>query len=318
MKRRILAILIIAAIIVVFAVACGEKSTREPGDPAKALFITQSDASQRFALEEFQRLKGEFDIEVDMVSGENDLSAEIAGIDRAISEKYDVIFINSANIEEVLPALKRAKDAGIIVGLFSSGLPSGQAGDNVMDFFCGSDEFLSGITVGEFISAQFPDGANVVEVGGPAGHATQIQLHNGFAAGVADNINILASQNSGGGWSSGEARQIMEIFLTQYGDDIDIVWCHWDDGAYGVIEATQAAGRYDIFIIGVGGNSVSYQNVLDGLQQLSVSQNYSNMVRRSLQNARTLLDGGSVSQINIIPMDMITPDTINNFAKPEW
>lgn len=319
MKRRIPAIFLVISFIVILATACGDDiSERQPGDSARALFITQSDASQKFSWEEFVRLQEEFSIEVEMVSGDNDTAAEIDGIERAISEEYDVIFINSSDITAVIPALTRAKEAGIIVGLFSSGLPQGHTGENVMNFFCGSDYFLSGMTAGELVSSHFPYGANAVGIGGPENDAVHVQLHNGFSAGIASNINMLATENNTGYLSVNESRQIMEEFLKEFGNDINIVWCHRDEYANGAIEAVQEANRNDIFIIGVGGTGTGFRNVRDGLQALSIAQNYSSMARRSLQNARTLLDGGSVPEVNIIPMEMITLDTIDNFITPDW
>jgi len=319
MKRRILAIFLVAALIAAFTAACGkDEPERQPGDPAKALFITRTDAPFRFIQSEFDKLLDEFGIEVDIVAADNGTVAEIDGIERAAKEGYDVIFINSSDITEVVPALAQANEEGLIIGLFSSNLPQGNAGNSIVDFFCGPDYFLTGMTAGEFVSGVFLEGANAVEIGGPVGDTIQTQLHNGFSAGIADNIDLLATQNSTGYFNTNEAREIMDGFLSQFADDINIVWCHSDGIAASVIDATQAAGRTDIFIIGVGGSGIGYRNVRDGLQSLSISQNYTSMVRRSLQNARALLDGGSVPQVNIIPMDFITQDTIDNFTTPDW
>ena len=316
MKRCIPALLIFVSLIIVLA-ACGDKDTeRQPGDPAKALFITVPDASQRFALSEFKRLNDDFDIDVEMFSA-NNTPAEIDGIERAVADGYDVIFINSSNVTAVIPALTAAKEAGVIIGLFSAGLPEGQPGEDFIDFFCGPDYFLSGMMAGEYISSLFIAGANVAEIGGPEGNAMQTQLQNGFYAGLADNIDLLDSQNCTG-WSVEHAYRIMEDFMARFGADLNIVWCHWDDGANSVIEAALAAGRSDIMVVGVGGTGVGFRNVRDGLQAMTVGINYSNIVRRSMQNARTLLDGGAVPMVNIIPMDLITGDTIDNFHFPDW
>jgi len=320
MKKRILAILLAVALVTVLAAACGDSggAERQPGDSARAMFITQamSNPSQAFSWKEFQRLMGDFNIEMTQRSGENEVAVEIAGIEEAIDEGYDVIFINPSNIDAVIPALTRASEAGIIIGMFSSELP--EEHQNIRDFFCGSDDFEGGKLAGQFVSERFPNGANFVEVGGQAGHDAQIKRHDGFRAGIAANIIELGSQNCPGGWNAHEARAIMEDFLVQFGDDIDIVWCHWDNGASAVIEAAQAAGRNDIFIIGVDGNSTGYQQVKDGTQALSVGQSFTNMARQSLQNARTMLDGGTVPAVNIIPMDMVTIENVNDLPWPEW
>jgi ribose transport system substrate-binding protein len=321
MKKRLLAILLVAALVVVLAAGCngaGSQPDRQPGDPARAMFITQamSNASQAFSWSEFQRLMGDFNIEMSVAAGENEVAVEIEGIERAIAERYDVIFINPSNIDAVVPALTRAREAGIIIGMFSSELA--QEHQHIRHFFAGSDDFEGGRLAGQFVSARFPDGANVVEVGGQAGHDAQIKRHDGFRAGIADNIIIIDSQNAPGGWNAHEARGIMEDFLITHGDAIDIVWCHWDHGASAVIEAAQAAGRDDIFIIGVDGNATGYRQVMEGTQALSVGQSFTNMAHQSLQNARILLDGGNVPEVNIIPMDMVTIENVHDLPFPDW
>ncbi|MDR0498092.1 MAG: substrate-binding domain-containing protein, partial [Treponema sp.] len=140
-----------------------------PG-PYRAAFVTQamSNESQAFSWKEFQRLAPQYEFSMRMFAGENEPAVEVAGIEQAIAERYDAIFINPSSIESIIPAITRAKQAGIIVGMFSSLLPPEY--QHLMDFFCGSDDFLGGEQAGKFVSENFPGGANFVEVGGQAGH----------------------------------------------------------------------------------------------------------------------------------------------------
>jgi len=320
MKKRILAILLVVAMAVVLLAACdgGGGAARQPGDSARGIFITQdlSNASQNFSADEFKRLMGNYNIELQIAGG--DVADNNRNIDLAIAEKMDMIFINPNDIEAVIPGLTRAREAGIIVGLFSSQPPTD---DYPFDFFAGSDDEKGGIQAGEFVSTQFPNGANFVEVGGQAGHIAATKRYDGFRQGIAANIIELDSQFVPGPWQTDEARTIMEGFLVAY-DNIDIVWCHWDNGASGVIEAAQAAGRLDeIFIIGYDGNSTGYQQVKDGVQALSVGQSFTNMAMKCLELARKMLDGGTLSaneRISWIPVDMVTRDTIDSFPWPAW
>jgi ABC-type sugar transport system substrate-binding protein len=96
------------------------------------------------------------------------------------------------------------------------------------------------------------------------------------------------------------------------------VFCHWDNGASGVIQALQNANMQNVFVIGVDGNRTGYAQVRAGTQGLSVGQSFTNMAEKSLENARTMLSGGTVPAINFIPLDMVTADTINNFVEPDW
>ena len=284
----------------------------------KAAFVTQamSNASQAFSWKEFQRLAPEFGFQMRLFAGENEPAVEVAGIEQAIAEKYDAIFINPSNVEAIIPAITKAKHAGIIVGMFSSMLP--EEYQPLMDFFCGSDDFLGGQQAGQFISHRFPNGANFVEVGGQSGHDAQIKRYDGFRAGIASNIRILDSKSCPTGWNTDEAQAIMEDFIARFGNQIDGVWCHWDNGATGVIQALQSAGMNDVFVAGYDGNKTGYAQVRAGIQALSVGQSFTNMAMRSLANARAMKLGASVPKINWIPVDMVTKELINSFQQPDW
>jgi len=291
---------------------------RQHGDlPFRAAFVTQamSNPSQAFSWAEFQRLAPSHGFRMTMFAGENEPAVEVAGIEQAIAMGYDAIFINPSSIESIIPAITRAQQAGIIVAMFSSQLPPEH--QHLMTFFVGSDDFLGGQQAGQYVSQRFPQGARVVEVGGQAGHAAQINRRDGFRAGMAQNITILDSQNPSG-WNAPEAMAIMEDFIVRFGNQIDVVFCHWDNGATGVIQALNNAGMHGVFVIGVDGNMNGFAQVRDGTQGLSVGQNFTNMVNQSLANARGVLDGFTVPHINFIPLDIITADTIDRFQTPPW
>jgi ribose transport system substrate-binding protein len=324
MKKRTLSVLLTLLVVLVAMAACGNRGSSGPAttdggrQTFKAAFITQamSNESQAFSWREFQRLAVEHGFEMSVFAGENEPAVEFDGVLTAIANGYDAIFVNPSSIEGIIPALQQAKDAGLIVGMFSSVLPQEHRG--VKHFFVGSDDYLGGVQAGEFVSQNFPNGANFVEVGGQAGHSAANDRHRGFADGIASNIRMLDSQFAPTGWNTHEALAIMEDFIVRFGNDIDIVWCHWDNGASGVIDALRNAGMTDVFVIGVDGNRTGYAQVRAGTQALSVGQSFTNMANQSLINARILLEGGTVPADNWIPLDMVTIDTIDNFVEPDW
>ena len=323
MKRGMRALALLAILIIatgtVFAGGGGGGGSQASADlPYRAAFVTQamSNESQAFSWREFQRLAPQFGFRMTMFAGENEPAVEVAGIEQAIAQRYDAIFINPSSIESIIPAITRARQAGIIVGMYSSELPPEH--QHLRNFFVGSDDFVGGQQAGQFVTQRFPNGARFVEVGGQAGHDAQIKRRDGFRAGIAQNIQILASQNAPTGWNTQEAQAIMEDFIVRFGTQIDGVFCHWDNGATGVIQALQNAGRTGVFVIGVDGNRTGYAQVRAGTQALSVGQSFTNMVRQSLSNARNMLQGGNVPAVNIIPLDMVTRDTIDSFPPPQW
>jgi ribose transport system substrate-binding protein len=165
--------------------------------------------------------------------GQNDVQKEAAAVLQCIADGYEVIFINPSDIQGIVPSLMEAKEAGLIIGMFSSQPPEDATW---YDFFCGCDDTLAGQRGAQAFLAAFPDGAKVVEVGGQAGHDAQIKRRDGFREGIeGSGIVVLDSQNCNG-WVTADAMAIAEDFITKYGDEIDGVFCHWDNGATGVIE----------------------------------------------------------------------------------
>ena len=83
----------------------------------------------------------------------------------------------------------------------------------------------------------FPNGATGVEIGGQAGHVAATNRHTGFSEGIkGKNITVLDYKNPQA-WDTAQAQAIAEDMITKYGDKIQFIFCHWDNGATGVINA---------------------------------------------------------------------------------
>jgi len=286
--------------------------------PYKAAFITQalSNESQAYAWKQFQAYCGEYGFEMDVFEGQNDVQNEAKAVSTCIAQDYDAIFINPSDINAIVPSLMEAKEAGVIVGMFSSDLP--EESQQYRDFFCGVDDTMAGQTAGQAFVDHFTDGATIVEVGGQAGHDAQIKRHDGFMEAIeGSNITLLDSQNCSG-WVTADAMAIMEDFIVKYGDQIQGVFCHWDNGATGVIEALKNANMTDVYVVAVDGCRAGYDQVKAGTQAVCIGQSFTNMAIKSLECAKTMLEGGTVEQINYIPLDVVTKDNVDTLPYPEW
>jgi len=204
----------------------------------------------------------------------------------------------------------------VIVRMFLSDLAGGSP--EYRGFFLGVDDTMAGQTAGQAFVDHFTDGATIVEVGGQAGHDAQIKRHDGFMEAIeGSNITLLDSQNCSG-WVTADAMAIMEDFIVKYGDQIQGVFCHWDNGATGVIEALKNANMTDVYVVAVDGCRAGYDQVKDGTQAVCIGQSFTNMAIKSLECAKAMLEGGSYEAINFIPLDVVTADNIDTFPYPEW
>lgn len=293
------------------------------GDTVKVAFITQSlsNASQAFAWSQFQKFAGEYGFEVTLFDEDYDAQNGVAAIGTCIAQKYTAICMNPTDPSALIPAIQEAKEAGIIIGLYSSELPEGFATTEYRDFMCGTNDVLFGENAAKTLMEAFPDGCNVVEVGGQSGHAAQINRHDGFFNTIDDSINVLDAQDCQE-WASEDAMAIMEDFITKYGSDIQAVYCHWDVGLTGCIEAMKASSDIDIanvYTIGVDGCAIGFDQVKEGTQSLCIGQSFTQMTIDAFDCITTIMNGGTLeSDVVWTEPQIITTDTLDDYPYPEW
>ncbi len=284
----------------------------------KVGFITSdmSNESQSFSAKMFQKYGPEYGFDVMILDGKGDVQIQARLVTNAIAQRLKAIYVTPNDINAVIPSLMQAKQAGIIVVMFSSDLPKGAA--SARDFFVGVNDNMAGEAAAQAFLNKFPKGANIVEIGGQAGHDAQIKRHDGFNNAIAGKpINVLAYQATQQ-WATDQAMAIMEDMITKHGNKIDGIFCHWDNGVTGIIGALAAAGLHGKFIVGVDGNRAGFDQVRSGKQSVTIMQNFENMARKSLGFTRDIFDGKTVKAVNFIPLDIVDISNINSFTAPEW
>ena len=240
-KFKLLSILVLIAVMLS---ACGSAptATEAPatGGNNTLVFIpgSASNPSQAFGFKMFQKHASEYNFDVSMLDGKADVAEQTKAINNAVAQGADVIIVNPNDAKAIVPAMKAAQDAGVVVGIF---MAAAQPGDST--FYVAVDDKQAGGVVVQGILDLFPDGATGVEIGGQAGHPAAIDRHDGFTAALADHpeIKVLDYQNPQA-WDAAQAQAIAEDMVTKYGDEIQFVFCHWDNGATGVINASKPPG----------------------------------------------------------------------------
>lgn len=292
--------------------------TDTSGNQIKVAFVVQdlSNESMAYSYRIMQDYAAEYGFSVTAFDEANDPQNGVDAIGTCIAQGYDAIISTPSDPSAIVPALMEAKEAGIIVGMFTSDL--GEENQMYRDFFCGVNDTEAGETAAKALADAFPDGCNVVEIGGQSGHDAQIKRGDGFAKGIeGTNINLIATQNCEA-WATEDAMSIMEDFITKYSDQIDAVFCHWDNGATGCINALQNAGLDNVFVIGVDGCSAGYDQVIAGTQTVCIGQSFSNIVLKSFDCIKAAKNGESYEAVNWIPLDVVTADNVNDLQYPEW
>lgn len=330
-KTVVISVLVLTLVLGVFLTACGgakepvesaDKAGDATGDDVsetvKVAFIPgdMANESQAFAAKMFQKHAAEYGLEVVVLDGKADPNVQAQAVTSAVAQGVKAIYVNPNDINAIIPSLMAAKEEGVIVGMFSSDVPEGS--EAARDFFVGVDDNMAGEAAAEAFMTAFPDGAKIIEIGGQAGHDAQIKRHDGFNEGLeGSNIEVM-DYKACEQWQTAMALAIAEDMIVKYGDDIDGVFCHWDNGATGVIEAFKSKGFEGKFIVGVDGNRAGFEQVYSGDQAASIAQNFEKFAVMTLELTRDLLDEKDITAVNFVELDIVTKDNIDTFTAPEW
>ena len=286
-------------------------------DKIAFIVANMANESQAFSSKQFQKYGKDYGFDVVVLDAKGDTQTESQLVTNSIAQKFKAIFLNPNDINAIVPSLMKAKQAGVVVGMFSSDLAP--ANQKYRDFFVGVNDTMAGEAAGEAFIARFPNGATIVEVGGQAGHDAQIKRHDGFNKKIKGSKIEVIDYKTPQQWSTAEAMAIMEDLIVKHGNKIQGVFCHWDNGVTGVSQALKAANMMDrMFIVGVDGNRAGFDQVRAGTQSVTIMQNFEVMSKKSMENARAVIDGKKVEPVNFAKLDSVDAKNINQFTPPEW
>lgn len=314
MKRKgALAVLVMGA-----AVMMGLTAYAEEAETLKVAYIPNSMSNEMnaYGYKIMEQYQDDYNMEVTAFDGQYDPQVETSAITNCIGQGFDAIILCPSDINAVIPAIMQAKEAGVIVAMYSADLPEEYR--EYRDIFVGVDDTEAGEKAAQAFIEQFPDGAKIIEVGGTAGTDAQIRRHDGFNAALEDsNIEVLDYQATDS-WSSNETMSITEDMIVKYGDEIQGIFCHWDGGATGCIEALNNAGMEGVFIVAIDGSRSGFDQVKAGTQNVCISQNVVNISQKTLETIRKAADGEEYEAENFIPLDIVTSENVDDLPYPEW
>ena len=199
---------------------------------------------------------------------------QVADVDSMIAQGIDVLFLPPREEKPLIPAVMKAKAAGIPTFLVDRSVDPNVAkpGEHYVAFL-GSDFIDQGRRVAEWTLANFKgDKGVIVELEGTTGSSPANDRKKGFDDVMAkhDNMTIVASQS--GDFARDLGRQVMETLLQAH-PDVNIVYAHNDEMAIGAIQALELAGRKpgdDVLVVSIDGTRDALQAIIDGKMGVTV------------------------------------------------
>ncbi|MEG1270668.1 MAG: galactose ABC transporter substrate-binding protein, partial [Ruthenibacterium sp.] len=212
---------------------------------------------------------------VTVVDGKNDQAEQTNQINAFIADKVDVLIVNLVQSSAAATVIDLAKTADIPV-IFINREPTKEdlaLWDKIA--YVGADARQSGTFQGEIIAATPNKGDfngngtvdYVMIVGDPenvdAQYRTEFSIKALTDAGLK--VNKLFEQR--GDWDQAKGQELAATALSQFGNDIDVIFCNNDGMALGAYQAIVSAGRTvgkDIYLVGVDALEECQAMVKDG------------------------------------------------------
>ena len=255
--------------------------------------------------------------------GKGDQAEQSNQIDNFITAGVDVLILNLVQASSAPQVTDKCKEAGIPV-VYINREPDAEeeerwASEGIQATYVGCDARQSGTFQGEEIL----ETANGGDINGD-GKVSYIMIQGdpeNVDAQYRTEFSVKALTNAGveveelfiqrGDWDQAKGQQLTQDALTQFGEDIEVVFCNNDAMALGALQAIEAAGRKvneDIYLVGVDALTECVQNVLDGKMTGTVFNDHIAQAKSAADTAVKYLKGEAVDPVNMVDYVKVTTE----------
>ena len=206
---------------------------------------------------------------------DGDNEGQVAAVETCIADGAKGILITASDTKAIVPSLKKARDAGILVIALDTPLDPIDAADQTM----ATDNFQAGFLIGAYAKAKLGAAAKDAKIGFLDINAKQVTVDvlrdQGFMKGFGIDIKdpkVIGDEDDkrivGHDYTSGNpegGRKAMENLL-QINPNINVIHTINEPAAAGAYEALKAVGKEkQVLIMSVDGGCPGVKNVAEGI-----------------------------------------------------
>jgi ribose transport system substrate-binding protein len=196
-----------------------------------------------------QKKSGKYELIANGTKDEGDTSGQIKIVEQMIVTQVDAIVIAPSDSKALIPVIKRAIDAGIVVVNIDNKLDEAALKEKRMTVpFVGPSDRLGAEKVGTFIAQQLKAGDKVAIIEGlPTANNAKQRTAGHQAALTAAKMNIISIQS--GEWEISKANKVASSLINEH-TDLKAILCGNDSMAIGAVAAVKAAGKTGKILVG--------------------------------------------------------------------
>lgn len=337
MKKKMLSLVLVAAMAMTALVGCGGSETKEteapettvetaaaeeteaaaealPGGGSNIIYIITPSHSNPFFKTEAVTADAtakELGYETVMVSHDDDATKQSELFDAAIADKAAAIICDNAGADATVEAVQRARDAGIPTFLIDREINA------------------EGVAISQIVANNYQGAKAIAEawveaMGEEGKYAELLGKESDTNAGVRssafhevidqyDTFEMVAQQTAN--WDQTQGYEKTEAIL-QSNPEITGIICGNDTMACGAVEACKAAGRTDIKIIGVDGSDEAAAYIAAGEMTGTALQQCALIAEMAVRQAHDYLTNGTtgLAEKQLVDCLAITADNVANLS----
>jgi ribose transport system substrate-binding protein len=315
MKKRLLTIGL--GVIGLFAAGCspakpvGQTTALEVDKPKVAL-VMKSLANEFFSTmaegaQKHQQSNNQYELVVNGIKDERDISRQVELVQEMVASEVDAIVIAPADSKALIPALRRAKEAGIVVINIDNRLdPELLKKENLQIPFVGPNNQAGAKAVGDFLAKSLTKGDGVAILEGLQTSENARARKAGFEASMqAAGITVVDSQSAQ--WEMIKANEVASAILSEH-PEVKAILAANDNMALGAVAAAKSAGRSeDLKIVGFDNIAAVQDAIKDGKVLATADQHGDKLAVYGIEAAIKLMgDASALVQDVETPVDLVT------------
>ena len=306
--------LLIAAVLVVTGCGADESPSSKPQvalimkSLANEFFSTMAAGAERHNAENVER----YDLIVNGIKDERDLGRQVALVDEMVARGVSAIVIAPADSKALVPALRRARDSGIVVINIDNKLDREVLAQEGLEIpFVGPDNRAGARKVGDHLATMLEPGTQVLILEGTRTSFNAVQRRLGYEDAMREAGIVIADAQSAN-WEMAPANTFTLSMLAEHPEARAVLAAN-DSMALGAMAAVKAAGREgEVTIVGFDNITAVRQAIRDGKILATADQHADRLAAFGIDYALELLTNPDQVLADLeTPVDLITASTLN-------
>lgn len=261
--------------------------------------------------EAHQASNSQYELVVNGIKDERDISRQVELVQEMAASGVDAIVIAPADSQALIPSLRRAKQAGIVVVNIDNKLDAEMLAKEELQIpFVGPNNEAGAKAVGEYLAQKLKEGDSVAILEGLQTSENGRARKSGFEQAMsAVGVKIADSQSAQ--WEMSKANEVASAMLSEH-PDIKAILAANDNMAMGAVAAAKSVGRSeDLLIVGFDNIAAMQDAIRNGKVVATADQHGDQLAVYGIETALELIANPSATIQDVeTPVDLVTAETL--------